>query len=220
MSEGKGRFIVIDGVDGAGKSTQAYLLCRYLGSRKLRAVPTREPGGTEIGERIREILLDTTTDGLAAECELLLYMASRAQLVAQVIKPTLAEGNVVVSERYILSSLAYQGYAEGLSVGAIMCVADIATERIMPDLTVILDVDPAIAMNRDKGPVPVPGAAPGDGFPYDRIEKKGVDFQKKVRAGFLELAKMDPEHIKVIDGSRSPREVHEEIKKLVDIVIG
>ncbi len=214
MSETTGKFIVLEGVDGAGKSTQAYLLSKYLGEQKRRVLPVREPGGTAIGERIREILLDHSSSAITAPCELLLYMASRAQLVAEVIRPTLEKGQIVISERFILSSLAYQGYAGGMPLEAVEAVGKFAILSLEPDLTIILDIDPEIAMSRDKGPGIVSEEQ------YDRIEKKGVEFQKKVRAGFLELAGLHGDKIKVIDAARPPKVVHEEIKKLVAGVIG
>ena len=214
MASQKGKFIVLEGVDGAGKSTQAYLLSKYLSEKKMRVLPVREPGGTELGERIREILLDPGEDRMTAQCELLLYMASRAQLVGEVVRPSLENGYIVISERYLLSSLAYQGYAGGLATEAIQAIGAFAVMGLEPDLTIILDIDPEIGMSRDT----VPGVVAEE--QYDRIEKKGVEFQKKVREGFLGLAKFDPGRIKILDGSRPPKAVHQEIKKLVEGVIG
>lgn len=210
-----GKFIVLEGVDGAGKSTQAYLLSKWLSEQKRRVLPVREPGGTELGERVREILLDPGEDRITSQCELLLYMASRAQLVGEVIIPSLENGYIVVSERFFYSSIAYQGYAGGLPMDEINAIGRFAARSLEPDLTVILDIDPDIAVRRDKGPVALP-----DGEQYDRIEKKGVEFQKKVRQGFLEIAGQFPGAIKVVDASRSPKAVHEDVKKLVAGVIG
>ena len=214
MSETTGKLIVLEGVDGAGKSTQAYLLSKYLGAQRKRVLPVREPGGTAIGEKIREILLDHSSAAITSQCELLLYMASRAQLVGEVIKPTLALGHIIISERFLLSSLAYQGYAGGMSLEAVEAAGALAVLGVEPDLTIILDIDPEIAMSRDKG------ASIVSEEQYDRIEKKGVEFQKKVRAGFLELAKTRGDRVKVIDAARPPKVVHEDIKKLVAGVIG
>lgn len=208
MSEKKGAFIVIDGVDQAGKSTQAYLLVKHLSAGKIRVLPVREPGGTDIGERVREILLDPHGTEITPECELLLYMASRAQLVGEVVKPALARGYVVVSERYICSSLAYQGYAGGMARQDIEAIGKVATAGLEPDLTVILDIDPEVAAEREK--------TPGE---TDRIEKKGVEFQKLVRKGFLDIAASHEGRIVVVDGSQPPKAVHEEIKRLVAGVI-
>lgn len=204
-----GKFIVIEGVDGTGKSTQAYLLSKYLAEKKIRVLPTREPGGTALGEKIREILLDPSGSEIIRECELLLYMASRAQLVGEVIRPSLDEGYVIICERYIWSSIAYQGYAGGVSPENIEMIGRYATGGLLPDLTIVLDVDPEIASNREKE----------GGAGYDRIEKKGVEFQKRVREGFLEIAKRHSDIIKVVDASQSAKSVHERIKKLVDSVL-
>lgn len=211
MADPAGKFIVLEGVDGSGKSTQAYLLSKYLAEQKVRVLPTREPGGTTLGERIREILLEPGQDLISAQCELLLYMASRAQHVSEVIKPSLEKGYIVVCERYLLSSIAYQGYAGGLSKEDIRKIGEFAVMGTLPDLTIILDVEPSVATAREKLPA---------GAGYDRIEKKGIQFQERVRAGFLELAKTDPEKIKVVDASRPAKAVHTEIRKLLAGVIG
>ena len=214
MPERRGKFIVLEGVDGAGKSTQAYLLSKYLSEKKFRVLPTREPGGTPLGERVREILLDPGEDRITSQCELLLYMASRAQLVGEVLIPSLEQGFIVVSERYLLSSIAYQGYAGGLPIEPIEYIGAFAISGLEPDLAIVLDIDPEIAMRRDSGPIAAADAE------YDRIEKKGIEFQKKVRQGFLALAAKHPDKIKVLDASRTHKEVHEAIKKLVAGVIG
>ncbi|MHC4711869.1 MAG: dTMP kinase [Planctomycetota bacterium] len=211
MSEGAGRFIVFEGVDGSGKSTQAFLLTKFLGERKVRVLPTREPGGTDTAEKMREILLDPGGEDLSAECELLLYMASRAQHVERVIKPSLEKGIIVVCERYNWSSIAYQGYAGGLPIDMVEEIGRFATEGLEPDLTVVLDIDPEIAVTREM--------TPAEGRSYDRIERKGVEFQHKVRAGFLELARRHPERSRVVDASLPAKRVHEEIQKLVANVL-
>jgi len=213
VAETKGKFIVIEGVDGAGKSTQAYLLSKYLTEQKYRVVPTREPGGTGIGERIREVLLDPNGDAISPQCELLLYMASRAQVVWEIIRPSLERGYIVISERFVWSSLAYQGYAGGLSTQDIETICRFATQGLEPDLTIMLDIDPEAAMRRER--VTSGGTEAG----YDRIEKKGVEFQKKVREGFLDLARRHPDKMKVIDATGNPRQVLEQMKKIVESVI-
>jgi len=209
MSDGGGRFIVFEGVDGSGKSTQAFLLTKYLGERKMRVVATREPGGTSVGEQMREILLDPGGEELAPQCELLLYMASRAQHVKRVIRPALESGANVVCERYNWSSIAYQGYAGGLPVKTIEEIGALATGGLEPDLTILLDLDPELAAGREMAPF---------GAGADRIEKKGIEFQRKVREGFLELARSHPERSRVVDATRAPKEIHEEIRKLADDV--
>ena len=211
MSDTRGRFVVFEGVDGSGKSTQAFLLSKYLGEQKVRVRTTREPGGTNIGEKIREILLDPGRDELERECEMLLYMASRAQHAAEVLKPSLEQGYVVICERYMWSTLAYQGYAGGLSTETIESIGEFAVGCVAPDLTMVLDMDPDAALSR--------GMRAQKGGYYDRIIRKGVEFQKKVRAGFLELAQRHPQKARVLDASRGAKEVHEEVKLLVADVL-
>ena len=212
MPEQRGAFIVFEGVDGSGKSTQAFLLAKYLGEEQVKAVATREPGGTETGERIREILLDPHGEGITAVTELLLYMASRAQHVENLIKPALARGEVVVCERFLWSSIAYQGYGLAVPVETIEEIGALAVGDVVPDLTIVLDMDPAAALERERGP----GSAP---FGRDRIERRGVEFEKKVRAGFLELAERFAGRTAVVDAARPPKEVHEDVKALVEDVL-
>ncbi len=206
----EGRFIVFEGVDGSGKSTQAYLLTKYLSQQKLHVLATREPGGTDCGEKMREILLDARIEDLSPQCELLLYMASRAQHVERLIKPALEKGHIVICERYNWSTIAYQGYAGGLPIETVEEIGRFATGGLEPDLTVVLDIDPDTAAVRETG---------GVGPPYDRIERKGVEFQHKVRAGFLELMKRHPEKARLVDASLPAKQVHEEIKNLVANVL-
>lgn len=211
MSEKSGTFIVFEGVDGSGKSTQAFLLTKYFGEQKVRSVATREPGGTVTGEMIREILLDPRGEEPAAQCELLLYMASRAQHVWRVIRPSLESGMIVICERYNWSSVAYQGDAGDLPVAKIEEIGEFATDALEPDLTILLDIDPEAAARREMLSA---GAAE-----RDRIEKKGLTFQQKVREGFLRLAERHPETSRIVEADRPAKEIHEEIKKLVADVI-
>ncbi len=210
MTAERGKFIVFEGVDWSGKSTQAFLLTRYLGERKLRVLATREPGGTPIGEQIREILLDPAGEDLSTKCELLLYLASRAQHVNRVISPTIENGVIVVSERYNWSTLAYQAYAGGLPLETVEEIAGFATGRLAPDLTILLDLDPEVAAMR--------ALAPG-GRGHDRIERKGIPFQRKVREGFMELARRHTEKSRIVDATRPAKQIHEEVKALVDDVL-
>ncbi len=170
------------------------MLLGWLGQRGLDPVEVREPGGTAIGERIREILLDPACEEMDLRCEMLLYMASRSQLCRERIAPALAEGATVVSDRFLSSTLAYQGTAGGLSFEEIAAVGSVATGGIEPDLTVILDVDEAIADER----------LPAD---RDRIEQRGPEFHRRVRAGFLEQARVWPDRYAVVDTTPPPEEV-------------
>lgn len=185
-----GRFVVFDGPDGSGKTTQF----RALASRATRAgVPVcevREPGGTTVSERIREVLLDPSLPEMSVRCELMMYMASRAQLVAERIAPALAEGQLVLADRYVSSTLAYQGTAGGIAESEILAVARAACgEHFPPDLTVIFDVDQETAARR-LNPL------------LDRMEQKGAAFHKRVREGYLQQAKRWPDRYLVIDASR------------------
>jgi dTMP kinase len=183
-----GRFIVLDGPDGSGKSTAFARLAAWCRAAGLELTEVREPGGTRIGERIRDILLDPVHAEMSLRCEMLLYMASRAQLVEAVIRPALRRGALVLADRFVSSTLAYQGAAGGLPREEITAVADIAVGDTRPDLTVIFDLDEATAAARR-------GAAP------DRIESRGGGYHGRVRRGFLEQAAADPARHLVLDAS-------------------
>lgn len=196
-----GTFIAFEGPDGSGKSTQ---LRRFLTLCKDRDVPVcevREPGGTAVGERVRTILLDHAHADMSLRCEMLLYMASRAQLVEQRIRPALAQRQLVVADRFVSSTLAYQGAAGGLPIEDIRAVAAVATGGTMPDLVVIFDVDEHTAGQR-MNPLLASGRAE-----LDRIESRGLDFHRKVRQGYLDQASSDPDHHIVLDASKSPDDV-------------
>jgi len=191
-----GRFIVFDGPDGSGKTTQFnrfLALCRGGG---LPVCEVREPGGTVIGERIRDILLhhEESTEPMALRCEMMLYMASRAQLVEQRIRPALSRRELVLADRFVSSTLAYQGAAGGLPTDEIMNVAHAACGEAWPHLVVIFDVDEKAAAARM-------------GRELDRMESKGAAFHRRVREGYLEQAKADPDHHLVIDASRCEEDV-------------
>lgn len=179
---------MLDGCDGGGKSTQFRRLCDLAGASGVKVVETREPGGTAVGERIREVLLDPTHSDMTVRCEMLLYMASRAQLVECVIRPALARGDTVIADRFVSSTLAYQGTAGGLGRDEIMGVASAAVGGTWPDLVVIFDVDEATAARR-LSPL------------LDRMEQKGIEFHRRVREGYLAQARADPARHLVIDAS-------------------
>jgi len=185
----RGAFIVLDGPDGSGKSTQFRRLCDAVRASGLEVVETREPGGTAVGERIREVLLDPVHDDMTVRCEMLLYMASRAQLVERVIRPAVARGATVVADRFVSSTLAYQGTAGGLAKPEIMAVAETAVGGTWPDLTVIFDVD-EITASRRLSPL------------LDRMEQKGLEFHRRVREGYLAQVRARPEAHLVVDASQ------------------
>jgi len=202
-----GRFVVFDGPDGSGKSTQFRRfadLCRDAG---VPVTEVREPGGTAIGERIRDILLDPVHAEMAMECEMLLYMASRAQLMRERVLPALAAGHLVLGDRFTSSTLAYQGAAGGLPVADILAVAEVATGNRHPDLTVIFDVDEAVAARRLSAQL-------------DRIEQRPAEFHRKVRGGFLEQVAAHPDRYARVDASREPDAVFAEVLAALVVRLG
>jgi len=194
-------FIAFEGGEGAGKSTQVRRLADALAARGLDVRTTREPGGTPAGRRIRELLLDRASDGLSPRAEALLYAADRAEHVAAVIRPALAGGAVVITDRYVDSSLAYQGAGRTLAIADVARLSEWATEGLVPDLTVVLDLDPEVGLARAGDP--------------DRLEAEPLDFHRRVRQGFLDLAAAAPARYAVIDASRDPDEVFADVAAAV-----
>jgi dTMP kinase len=186
-------FVTLEGIDRSGKTTQAALLLEALGDDGLAV---REPGGTPAGERIRELLKDPAVE-LSPAAEALLFAAARAELVARVIAPALAAGRVVVSDRFLDSSLAYQGAARGLGVEEVERVNAFATAGVRPDLTLLLDLDPA--------------AAAGRGGETDRFEAEGAGLQERVADAYRELAASDPQRWRIVDAARPPEQVHADV---------
>lgn len=189
-----GRFIALEGVDGSGKSTQAALLAAALRAAGHTVVETREPGGTPLGEAVRGIVLDSGGD-MAPVAEALLFAASRAQHVAQIVRPALASGAWVVCDRFVDSSLAYQGVARGLGIDTVWAINAPAVDGCLPDLAIVLDVAPAIAGTREAGP-------------KDRIEVEGIALQRAVAAGYHELAARFGDRITIIPAGGSVDQVH------------
>lgn len=192
----RGRFLVFEGADGSGKTTQFSRFLQVCRDRGLPVCDVREPGGTQIGERIREILLDNECREMSLRCEMLLYMASRAQLVHERIAPALSRGDVVLADRFVQSTIAYQGAAGGLSMEEIATVATVACAGIEPDLVVIFDVENGEAQRR-VGPA------------KDRIESRDLGFHTRVRQAYLDMASADPERFLVIQTHGDADEVHQ-----------
>lgn len=219
--------MTLEGPDGAGKTTQAALLVERLRAAGHEAVALREPGGTAIGEQIRSLLVDPRHAELAPRTEMLLFAASRAQLVAEVIGPALGRGRVVVCERYLDASLAYQGVARGLGIDLVRAVNDAATGGLRPDLTLLLDLDPetglarARSASRVRGPdAPASAGAGPEGWEGgDRMERETLAFHARVREGFLALARIEPQRIRVVDARRPVADVQREITAAVDALL-
>lgn len=205
----RGRFLAFEGPDGSGKSTQYRRLLGACKDADITCCEVREPGGTSIGERVREILLDHAHHDMTLRCEMLLYMASRSQLVEQRIRPALKRGELVIADRFVSSTFAYQGAAGGLPIAEIAAAADIALQGTVPDVVVIFDVDEVTASRRIN-PL-LGGAQDRDGKGPDRIEARGLEFHRKVRQGYQDLARKDPKHHLVIDASKGPEDVWAEL---------
>ncbi|MFH1458002.1 MAG: dTMP kinase [Candidatus Omnitrophota bacterium] len=199
----KGIFITFEGSEGCGKSTQSRLLYQYLKRKGFDALYLREPGSTKVGESIRKILLDARNDSLTAVSEMLLYMAARSQIVDETIRPALSAGRTVICDRFLDSTVAYQGYGLGLDIKLIREIAKLVTRGMSPDLTILLDL-------------PI-----GKGFKYhdskkDRIEQRSSQYHVRVRNGYLKLARLHCDRIKIIkvDGDRN--QIQKRIRELVD----
>jgi dTMP kinase len=200
-------FFSFDGIDGVGKSTQLQLFCDWLTAQGRPPVVCRDPGSTALGEQIRGILL-ACHDSLpmAPRSEMLLYMAARAQLVDEVIRPALAEGRVVVSDRFLLANIVYQGHAGGVDIEAVRSVGAVATGGIAPDCTFLLDMDPATALARV-------------GRQLDRVEARGAEYRERLRAGFLSEARAMGRSVHVINAARSVDDVQSELRTIASATL-
>ncbi len=199
----KGKFITFEGPEGCGKSTQSKLLYLYLKSRGYRVVYLREPGATGISEKIRKILLDAKNQGMAPACEMLLYMAARAQIVDEIIRPSLNQGRIIICDRFLDSTVAYQGYGLGMDIGLIKDIGCFVTGGINPDLTILLDVPLKKGLqHRAKG--------------GDRIEQRPLAYHQRVRNGYFKLARLSPKRIKIVKLDEDKSVTQAGIRKLVD----
>ena len=197
----KGLFITFEGGDGCGKTTQIKLLDEYLKNKGYKTLLTREPGSVGLGEKVREILLNYDAE-VSPVCESFLFLADRAQNVDCIIRPALEEGTIVICDRHTDSSVAYQSYGRGLDIDRINMLNNIATSGLKPDLTIVLDVDVETSQARV-------------GSEKDRMESAGIEFFERVRQGFLEIAKQEPDRVKVVDSKQSIEDIHKQILELV-----
>lgn len=199
----KGLFITFEGCEGSGKSTQSRMLYSYLKRKGLLVIHIREPGGTEIGEQIRKILLNPNNKGMDPTCETLLYMASRAEIVKDIIKPALDENKIVICDRFIDSTRAYQGYGLGVDMKMIEYVGRFVTDNLVPDLTIFLDVATKKGLKRA-------------GVVKDRIERRPFTYHLRVREGYLKLVHLEPKRIKIIKVDNNKNKTQKKIRELVD----
>ena len=197
----KGLFITFEGGDGCGKTTRIKLIDEFLKDKGYKTLLTREPGSKGLGIKLREILLNYDGE-VSPVCESFLFLADRAQHVDCIIKPALEEGVIVLCDRHTDSTVAYQGYGRGLDLEQIYQLNKIATSGLKPDLTVVLDVDVETSQKRV-------------GSEKDRMESAGIEFFERVRQGFLEIAKQEPDRVKVVDSTQSIEKIHEQILELV-----
>ncbi len=199
----RGKFITFEGSEGSGKSTQSKLLCGYLKEKGYKVILLREPGGTKISEKIRQILLDNKNDGMSPESEMLLYMAARAQVVKELILPALKDGSVVICDRFLDSTIAYQGYGLGVDIKLIKYIGNIATLGIKPNLTIFLDLPIEKGLIHRK-------------FKEDRIERRALSYHSRVRKGYLKLAVTQPQRIKMVRVQQDKQKTQSAIRHLVD----
>jgi dTMP kinase len=205
------RFVSFEGIEGCGKTTQIALLSRYLNDRQIPYKVTREPGGTAVGEGIRQILLNSETIHLTGEAELLLFYASRSQNIAEKILPALQQGELVICDRFYDASMAYQGYGRGIPLSVIRELTALVCGQHRPELTILLDIDPEVGLRRAR--TRNHSSTRDEG----RFEMEDLVFYTKVRAGYLELAHAEPGRIHVIEADRPIDEVHRDVVRLLEL---
>jgi dTMP kinase len=207
------RFITFEGGDGSGKTTQVKALKNHLIARGKSCISTREPGGTSLGRLIRQALLEVGSQPITSPAELFLYLADRAQHMQEIILPALERGKVVLCDRHTDSTLAYQGYGRGIDLGLLRSLNDVASRGIRPDLTLLFDCPVEIGLSRTtqrQSQAATPRSR------EDRFEREKIEFHEKVRMGFLELARAEPQRFRIIDATRSAAEVGREIRNIID----
>jgi len=199
----KGKFITFEGSEGSGKSTQIELVCKYLRKKKKPILFVREPGGVKISEKIRGILLDVKSAGMSDECETLLYMAARAQLVEEVIAPALKKGKIVLCDRFLDSTIAYQGYGNGVDIGFIKKIGQTATQGIRPDITFFFDISAKKGLSRISRA-------------KDRIERRTIAYHNRVRKGYIEISRREPGRVKLIKANQNKETIQKIVRKHID----
>ena len=197
----KGLFITLEGCDGCGKSTQLELLAKFLEEKGYDVVVTREPGAKGLGTKLREILLNYDGE-VSSNCESFLFLADRAQHIDTLVKPAIENGKIVLCDRHIDSTVAYQGYGRGINLEQINYLNNLATSGLKPDLTLLFDVDTETSMQRV-------------GKNKDRMESAGIEFQEKVRHGYLTLAKEEPKRIRIFDSRKTIEQLHQEVLGII-----
>ncbi len=202
----RGKFITFEGPEGSGKSTHTKLLCEYLKNSGKNIVYVREPGSTKVGEQIRQLLLDVKNKEISDITEVCLYMAARAQLVSEVMLPALKKGKIVISDRFLDATIAYQGYGGGIDIDLIKKIGLVSTLGIKPDLTILLVTDTEKGLNCS-------------GRIKDRIESKSLAYHKRVRRGYLKLAREDPRRIKIVNQDVLISRTQDIIRELIDKII-
>ncbi len=200
----KGIFISFEGIEGTGKTIQSRLLYEHLTKKGYEVTLTEEPGGTRIGFKIRDLLLSVENKGMTPLAELLLYNASRAQHIQEVILPVMNKGVIVITDRFTDSTVAYQGYGRGIDLSIINSLKRMVAADLQPDITILLDLDVEVGLRRNRGINKM-----------DRLELEDVEFHKRVRNGYLEIATKEPERIKLIDASEGIEQVHNRIIKII-----
>lgn len=202
----KGALITFEGSEGSGKSTQIGLARTYLQKKGRPVLFVREPGGVEISEKIRDILLDVKSAGMSDACETLLYMAARSQLVDEVIAPALKKGKIILCDRFLDSTIAYQGYGNGVDIPWIKRLGKFATDGVAPDLTFFFDIDAQKGLGRINRP-------------KDRIERRAAAYHNRVRQGYLAIARQEPGRVKLIEADQSKEEIQAMVRKHIDRVL-
>jgi len=197
-------FITLEGPDGSGKTSQIDPLVHYLETREYQVVPTREPGGTDIGNQVRQVLMDLKNKGMHPSTEILLFQASRSQLVNEVIRPSLSAGKVVLCDRFADSTIAYQGHGHQVDLIELQSIIQFATRSLKPDLTVFLDITPQEGLRRNQ-----------HSGKWNRLDDYDLAFHKRVYAGYQSLMDAEPERWVVVDGAQAPQSVQEDLRQVI-----